>query len=118
MIPDGLVRVVASMVFVMGGAVSALGLLLIGEWCIWHIRERMGKYKRLHAYIKAHKKGRGKVKKYVDKKGGRHKRLIPFKNAQEAEDLRRIWCNKYAPALEPVATPTKEAKKSWPRRDV
>ena len=55
MIPDVLIRIVATLVFVIGGVVCCLGLLLVGEWCIWHVRERMGKYMRLHAYIKAHK---------------------------------------------------------------
>lgn len=41
----------------MFGAVATLfGLVLLIEWCVWHTRERMGKYKMLHAYIKDHKK--------------------------------------------------------------
>jgi len=55
MIPEVIFRIIGIVVFCIGGVAAILSLLLLIEWCIWHVRERMGKYKRLHAYIKAHK---------------------------------------------------------------
>ena len=56
MIPDVILRYVAILIFAVGAIACALGAVLAIEWCIWHVRERMGKYKMLHAYIKDHKK--------------------------------------------------------------
>lgn len=52
---DKVVIAVSYIVFTGGTIVFFLGLILAIEWCVWKLRERMGKYKRLHAYIKAHK---------------------------------------------------------------
>ena len=55
MIPESLLRIIGIIVFCIGGIATVLGLLSLIEWCVWHIRERCRTYKRLHAYIKAHK---------------------------------------------------------------
>lgn len=49
------VIIVSYIVFISGAVACFLGSILAIEWCVWKLRERMGKYKRLHAYIKAHK---------------------------------------------------------------